>query len=111
MNDVIKVRFEHFKGDKERTPPLEINEPDNADIEIEDKGEELIFSSGSLTACINKGKWSLNFYNHNGWVTGSGYKNMAYIRANRTGKHMSGNSWIWQWGNASMVLGSGLPIL
>lgn len=81
MNDVIKVRLEHFKGGYERTPSFEINEPDNADIEIEDKGEELIFSSGSLTACINKGKWSLNFYNQNGWVTGSGYKNMAYIRA------------------------------
>ena len=36
MNDVIKVRFEHFKGGYERTPSFEINEPDNADIEIED---------------------------------------------------------------------------
>lgn len=79
MPDVIRVQFEHFKGQQEKKPVFEVKQENGHDITIQNNKDEILFKSGSLTAKVTKENWSLSFYDNNRQITGSNYKGMGYI--------------------------------
>jgi len=78
--DIIKVRFEHFKGGQDLGPHFELQELENSNSIIEEEEAELLFKSGNLKVVIDKKNYSLKFYNGEELLTESGFKNTAYIK-------------------------------
>ena len=91
--DVIKVSVRHFEGAAYRGPFIDVQAEDaasaQAQVQIEETQTELRFRSGHTTAVIDKrpGMWGIRFYDDNRLLTESGYRNMAYMKNNDTGKN------------------------
>ncbi|MEJ6952003.1 alpha-xylosidase [Natronospora cellulosivora (SeqCode)] len=88
MEDVIRVRFYHYKGQINEEPAFEIAEDANTEFLVDDKDESLAFKSGDLNAFIDKNNFSIEFSNKNGKITSSTYRNKGYI------KEDNGNTYI-----------------
>ncbi|AFK86288.1 MULTISPECIES: alpha-xylosidase [Thermoanaerobacterium] len=80
MEDVISVKLYHFKGKANKSPKFEINRKDVIEVGIKQDDSHITFTSGNLTAKIKtKGDWSIDFFIGDRRITGTGFKNMAYI--------------------------------
>lgn len=80
MNDVIRVKVEHFRGAMDRNPRFETYESP-ADVEITEDAEYLTFRAGRASAVVTKAPWHWNIaYCLDGkTVTNTGYRSMAHI--------------------------------
>lgn len=87
MEDVIKVSVTHFEGKSYRGPFVETAD-ENPAVSIEDNENEIIYQSGNTKAVIDKrpAGWSIRFYDGDRELTNTGYRNMAHMTNNETGK-------------------------
>src|SRR5690606_11023935 len=86
---IIGVKLVHFKGTKKRGPQFMLT-PETGDfVTIEETDSEIIFTSGSLRAHVQKGEeWQVSFYRGSERLTGSRVKSMAYIKEGKTNTYM-----------------------
>ena len=89
MEDVIKVSVTHFEGKSYRGPFVETAD-ENPSVSIEENENEIIYQSGNTKAVIDKrpASWSIRFYDGDRELTNTGYRNMAHMTNNETGKHL-----------------------
>ena len=87
MEDVIKVSVTHFEGKSYRGPFVETAD-ENPSVSIEENENEIIYQSGNTKAVIDKrpASWSIRFYDGDRELTNTGYRNMAHMTNNETGK-------------------------
>ena len=87
MEDVIKVSVTHFEGKSYRGPFVETAD-ENPSVSIEENENEIIYQSGNTKAVIDKrpASWSIRFYDGDCELTNTGYRNMAHMTNNETGK-------------------------
>ncbi len=88
MEDVIKVSIRHFEGAAYRGPFAEIRQTD-PQVQIEETDTELIYQSGRTRAVIDKrpGSWGIRFLDGERELTGTGWRNMAYMQNSETGRN------------------------
>lgn len=80
MENVIGIKLYHFKGKAKKSPKFEINIKDDVEVDIKEDDSHITFTSGNLTAKIKtEGDWSVDFFIGGKRITGTGFKNMAYI--------------------------------
>lgn len=87
MEDVVKVSVTHFEGKSYRGPFVETAD-ENPSVSIEENENEIIYQSGNTKAVIDKrpASWSIRFYDGDRELTNTGYRNMAHMTNNETGK-------------------------
>lgn len=87
MEDVIKVSVTHFEGKSYRGPFVETAD-ENPSVSIEESENEIVYQSGNTKAVIDKrpASWSIRFYDGDRELTNTGYRNMAHMTNNETGK-------------------------
>lgn len=88
MADIIRVQFYHYKGQIKNSPAFEINANSNVKVNITENDQELTFQTGNLKVVINKKGWSMDFYNGDEKITGSGFKALGYV------EHLSGKTYV-----------------
>lgn len=87
--DIIRVQIYHYKGTIKKGPEFSIYEDLENKVKIEDDEKTISLISGKLSACIEKQeKWSIEFFNEDKKLTGSSFKNMAYIKTDDEGVFM-----------------------
>lgn len=83
MPEIIRVQAYHFKGTNKKRPEFEINSFSNIELKITNDEYFASLKSGNLTVKVCKeGNWSMDFYNNEERITGSGFKQIAYIKDN-----------------------------
>lgn len=87
MEDVIKVSISHFDGTAYRGPFAEIKNT-APHVRIEENEEFLLYQSGETKAVVDKrpDSWGIRFLDGDRELTGTGFRNMANIRNNETGR-------------------------
>lgn len=87
MEGVIKVSAVHHMGAVCRGPFAEIAET-NPRVTIREEENALIYQSGSLKAVIDKSPngWKMSFYEGDRFLTETGFRNLAHMKNNKTGK-------------------------
>lgn len=89
MTDVIRVQMFHFKGVRKKSPEFNIETDESALIDIINNEMATSLTTGNLSVRIPKtGGWSLDFYNGNEKLTGSGNSKAAYIKTRDNGNFM-----------------------
>ena len=88
MRDVIRVRIEHFAGDRARGPHIPIASRANVSPEIRESADFAIFKSGELAARIKRKNWALTFEAGGRVLTTSGWRAMAYMQTANWGNHV-----------------------
>ncbi len=79
LPDVIRVQVEHFQGLLERGPHFEIADM-GCEVVIHEDDSQASLTSGNLRAVVKKhGGWSLEFYDRDQYLTGSGFRGMGYV--------------------------------
>jgi alpha-D-xyloside xylohydrolase len=79
LENVIRVKIAHDKGVAGKGPRFEIEE-DKPRTEIIDKDEQILFTSGGLSARVaKKGDWNISFSGPRGELTHTGVRNMGYM--------------------------------
>lgn len=85
MSHVIKVKMSHFTGGLDIGPNFTVHNETNT-VEIDENDEHLIFTSGELSATISKSdNWEMSFNNQDGFLTQTGFRNMAYMLVEHEG--------------------------
>jgi alpha-D-xyloside xylohydrolase len=98
LENVIRVRIEHFQGVRERDPqiPLAIKRP--ARVHIEQTEEAATLRSGDVSVRVARGeKWELSFWRKNEQITRSGSRGIGYIQ------HANGQNYVHE----QLMLGVG----
>lgn len=87
MEDVIKVSISHFDGTAYKGPFAEIKNT-APHVRIEENEEFLLYQSGETKAVVDKrpDSWGIRFLDGDRELTGTGFRNMANIRNNETGR-------------------------
>ncbi len=82
MPEVIRVQVYHFMGQKQVGPEFQMNCDKSFAPTLSDTDEYASLTSGNLTARVSKRDgWKLDFTNDGRRITGSGPRNMAYVRS------------------------------
>lgn len=89
MENVIRVQTWHFKGGAKRYPNFEVNE-EKAPFKLDDKEEELTFSSGNLSAVISKDPFNIKFEQDGNLLTNVDGKGLAWITGPENKTYMRG---------------------
>jgi alpha-D-xyloside xylohydrolase len=80
MNDVIRVRIEHFSGAAEKGPHIPLFEEKKPKVSIKVTEREAVLKSGGLSAHVmRQGPWGLRFESGGRTLTSSGSRGMGYI--------------------------------
>jgi len=79
MNDVLKIRIDHFKGQKKKGPDFEVTPDKAGQIKMKEEEKSLLFQTGNLTAKVDKEAWNVEFRYKERYLTSTGWRNMAYI--------------------------------
>ena len=80
MEDVIRVRFVHFKGGPEKGPKFEIRRESGLSPRIAENEETASLASGKIEVRVKKrGGWGLDFFYDGLRVTGTGPKHTGYV--------------------------------
>lgn len=88
MPDVIRVQLYHYQGGQKRVPEFEIRGRSGA-AQIDEGDEAVSLTSGDLTVKVSKQDvWSVDYYNGQTRLTGSGRKGMAYVVDNNKEVYM-----------------------
>ena len=84
---VIRVDAVHHKGQKKRAPEFEIETQDVC-VTIEEKENEVLYTSGNLTCRVNTapGQWGLEFLSDGERLTGTTDRSLAWMHDKNTGK-------------------------
>ncbi|MEG0961584.1 MAG: alpha-xylosidase [Lachnospiraceae bacterium] len=87
IEDVIKVSVTHFEGTAYTGPFAEIAKA-SPEVTIKEDDEQIIYKTGNTKAVINKkpGMWEISFYDGDRKLTGTGFRNMAYMLNEKTKK-------------------------
>jgi len=87
--DVIKVSAVNHKGVYYKGPHYEVVEQPGDFVSIKDEGEQIIFTSGTTKAIIDKRPeaWKIEFIDKDGLLTESSFRNLSYMRNKKTGKN------------------------
>lgn len=89
IDDVIRVQTWHFKGEKAKYPNFDVLDEVNT-INVEDKEDEISFSSGGLYLTLQKQDFALSFKNQNGKLTDADGKGLAWINGPEEKTYMRG---------------------
>ncbi|PTM59507.1 alpha-xylosidase [Desmospora activa] len=76
--NVIRVQVWHYKGGVRRQPSFPLIDTKTS-VYLHDNEEEIRFTSGDLSARINKEEWSLAFFNGDECLTVSEPRSLAYV--------------------------------
>jgi len=81
MPGVIRTNIIHFEGARKTAPEFRLARAENFHPALEETEEALIFRSGDLEARISKvsKEWRVDYYQNGKMLTGTGWKNMAYM--------------------------------
>lgn len=89
MEDVIRVQIFHFKGLNKKSPEFKIEIDEDEKVNIINNYDFTSLKTGNLSVKIPKtGDWSMDFYNGEEKLTGSGNRNAAYIQTKDDGNFM-----------------------
>ncbi len=83
--EVLRVQTYHHMGLMERGPKFEIAEPQTGLMKAEELSDRLIIYSGTLRMEIMKNNAAISFYRGDEKITGSGAKDLAYMKTNWKG--------------------------
>ncbi len=79
MENIIRVQAWHYAGVLSSGPDFELKCDGNAAVTVNDSLEYACLKSGSLEVRIKKGDWKLGFYDGDRYLTGGGWRSLAYI--------------------------------
>lgn len=80
MSDVIRVQAYHYKGILDKGPDFHIETQEDNSVNIKETQEYVTLESGNLSARIQKENgWGVEFYDRDRFITGSGWRSLAYI--------------------------------
>lgn len=85
--EVIRVRAYHFKGQVKKKPEFDIYET-GAQVQLNEDESSVSLQSGNLCVKVNKKDWAMDFYNNGNRLTGTGFRNMAYLTVDGEGPYM-----------------------
>ena len=87
MEDVIKISVTHFQGEAYKGPFAEVKNT-APHVKIEEDEEFLTYQSGNTKAVIDKrpSSWRITFWDGERELTNTGFRNMAHIVNNETGR-------------------------
>lgn len=85
MPEVIRVQTFHHTGVQRKTPEFELCIPRNKNLEIEEKGNQIIIKSGHLSLVIDKENWSMRYEREGKLLTKSGFRDLAYLKSDWKG--------------------------
>lgn len=87
MEDVIKVSITHFQGEPCKGPFAPVAETD-PEVSITETDTEIIYQSGHTKAVVDKRpqRWGIRFFDGDRPLTDTGFRNMARMKNNETGK-------------------------
>ncbi|WP_088102007.1 alpha-xylosidase [Halalkalibacter urbisdiaboli] len=80
--NVIRVQIYHHKGIHQRGPHFMITNDSNHEVTIVEDEKDIVFTSGDVTARLNKNHWSLDFEQNGKKLTSSGSKSIGYVKGN-----------------------------
>lgn len=87
--DVIRVQMFHFKGASKKSPEFEIEIDEDTKVDIINNDDFASLKTGNLSVKIQKSNgWSMDFYNGEEKLTGSGNKHAAYVKTKDNGNFM-----------------------
>lgn len=86
IENVIYVQMAHFMGSAQEQIKVDVNTT-SPKISIAESEEELIFTSGTLSArvCKKPNAWGIRYYDGEKYLTSTGYRNMACMQNTQTG--------------------------
>ncbi|NMB26148.1 MAG: alpha-xylosidase [Firmicutes bacterium] len=85
MADVIRVQISHFQGAKDAGPKFELQINQDVKCHITDTEGSVTFTTGNLSARVEKEAWAIDFFNDRKRITGSGFRGMGYVRQTASG--------------------------
>jgi len=88
MDNVLKIRIEHFKGQTRRGPFFEVTPDKSGQVKLSEEGNCLLFQTGHLSAKVDKESWNVEFRFKEKYLTHSGWRNMAYIQEGHRNDYM-----------------------
>ncbi len=83
--EVLRIQTYHHMGLKERAPKFELAEAKTGILKAEELEDKLVISSGTLRIEINKANARFEFFRGDERLTGSGAKDLAYMKTNWKG--------------------------
>ena len=89
MEDVIKVSIRHFEGTAYKGPFAQVKTT-SPHVCIEETEDFISYKSGETRAIINKhpNSWGIRFMDGERELTNTGFRNMAHILNNETGRNL-----------------------
>jgi len=82
LEDVIRVKWYHHAGLRDRGPHFILHADPNHRAEIERHPDHVTVRSGRLTAKVRMPEWGLEFFYDGRRLTGTGAKGAGYVRDN-----------------------------
>lgn len=83
--EVLRIQTYHHMGLKERAPKFEISEGKTGNLKAEELEDKVVVSSGSLRFEMAKDGGAITFYRGNEKLTGSGWRDLAYMKTDWKG--------------------------
>jgi alpha-D-xyloside xylohydrolase len=80
MDDVVRVRLEHFVGSEDRNPKIPLQPVPAPAVVIENSKEATSLRSGELTARLRRDGWEIIFEGGGRVLTKSGWRGLGYIQ-------------------------------
>jgi alpha-D-xyloside xylohydrolase len=89
MPNVIRVQITHHKGAAPRQPQFEIKAQPKPEVIVKDDDQSASFTSGRLTARVDKGAdWLVEFLDGDRVITSSGWRAIGWIQTEHDGTFM-----------------------
>ena len=83
--EVLRIQTYHHMGLKERMPQFELTAPQNGNLVAEETEKQIIVKSGELRIEIEKESGAFVFWRGAEKITGSGWRDLAYMKTNWRG--------------------------
>lgn len=83
--EVLRIQTYHHMGLKERMPQFELAAPQNGNLAAEETEKQIIVKSGELCIEIEKESGAFVFWRGAEKITGSGWRDLAYMKTNWRG--------------------------
>jgi alpha-D-xyloside xylohydrolase len=80
MDDVVRVRLEHFVGAADRNPQIPLQPVTAPKIAIENSKDATSLRAGGLTARVKRDGWEIVFEGGGRTLTKSGWRGLGYIQ-------------------------------
>ncbi len=80
MDDVVRVRLEHFVGAEDRNPQIPLQPVAAPKVVIENSKDAALLRSGGLTARLKRDGWEIVFEGGGRTLTKSGWRGLGYIQ-------------------------------